>query len=92
LLDEEVLMLALLAILAACGAGFANAPWWFWLVAALVLAVLGVTDPSKVHPRYADGGLAEVLVVNSLASFSTGCVGAALAFAVGRCAALLLLP
>jgi len=84
-------MLAQLALLAAAGAGFAHAPWWFWLVAALVLAVLALTDPDRVHPRYADGGIAELLVVNSLARFSSGCIAAASAFAAGRLAASLIL-
>lgn len=82
-------MLAQFAILAAASAGFANAPWWFWLVAALALTVLALTDPDKVHPRYADGGIAELLVVNSLARFSTACVASAAAFAAGRLAASL---
>ena len=84
-------MLAQLALLAAAGAGFAHAPWWFWLVAALALAVLALTDPDRVHPRYADGGIAELLVVNSLARFSSGCIAAASAFAAGRLAASLIL-
>jgi len=77
-------MLAHLAILAAVGAGFANAPWWFWLVAAAALAVLAVTDPDKVHPRYADGGSAELLLVSGVYSFTAGCLVAAGAFAGGR--------
>jgi hypothetical protein len=44
-----------------------------------------------VHPRYADGGIAELLVVNSLARFSGGCIAAASAFAAGRLAASLIL-
>ena len=84
-------MLAQLALLAAAGAGFAHAPWWFWLVAALALAVLALTDPDRVHPRYADGGIAELLVVNGLARFSGGCIASASAFAAGRLAASLIL-
>jgi len=83
-------MLAHLAILATAAAGLANAPWWFWLVAASALAVLAVTDPDKVHPRYAEGGSAELLLVNSLYSFSTGCFVAACAFAGGRWLATLI--
>ena len=84
-------MLVQLAMLASAAAGFASAPWWFWLVTALALAVLALTDPDKVHPRYADGGIADLIVINSLARFSTGCVASASAFAAGRIAALLLL-
>jgi hypothetical protein len=84
-------MLVQLAMLASAGAGFANAPWWFWLVAALALAVLALTDPDRVHPRYADGGIADLIVINSLARFSTGCLASGSAFAAGRIAALLLL-
>jgi hypothetical protein len=85
-------MLTQLAMLAAAGAGFLHAPWWFWLVAALALAVLGLTDPDKVHPRYADGGIARLLVVDSLAGLSSASVAAALAFAAGRFAASLMFP
>jgi hypothetical protein len=83
-------MLTQLAILAAAGAGFVSAPWWFWIVAALALTVLGLTDPNKVHPRYADGGIAQLFVVDSLARFSSASVAAALAFAAGRLAASLM--
>ena len=84
-------MLAQLALLAAAGAGFAHAPWWFWLVAALALAVLALTDHDRAHPRYADGGIAELLLVNGLARFSSGCIASASAFAAGRLAASLIL-
>jgi hypothetical protein len=85
-------MLTQLAILAAGSAGFVNAPWWFWLVAALALAVLGLTDPDKVHPRYADGGIAQLLVADSLARFASACAASAGAFAAGRLAASLMFP
>jgi hypothetical protein len=83
-------MLTQLAILAAAAAGFVSAPWWFWLVAALALAALGLTDPDKVHPRYADGGIAQLFVVDSLARLSSAAVAAALAFAAGRFVASLI--
>ena len=83
-------MLTQLAVLAAAGAGFLNAPWWFWIVAGVGLAVLGLTDPDKVHPRYADGGIAQLLVVDSLARLSSASIAAALAFAAGRFGASLM--
>ena len=83
-------MLTQFAILAAASAGFVNAPWWFWLVAALALAVLGLTDPDKVHPRYADGGIAQLLLADSLARFASACAASAGAFAAGRLAASLM--
>ena len=85
-------MLTQLAMLATASAGFINAPWWFWLVAALALAVLGLTDPDKVHPRYADGGIASLLLADSLARFASACAASGGAFAGGRVAALLMLP
>ncbi|HEU0060285.1 MAG TPA: hypothetical protein VFR19_10440 [Hyphomicrobiaceae bacterium] len=85
-------MLRQLSILAAASAGFVNAPWWFWLVAALALAVLGLTDPDEVHPRYADGGIAQLLVADSLARFASACAASGGAFAGGRFAALFMFP
>jgi len=83
-------MLTQLAILAAAGAGFLNAPWWFWIIAALALAVLGLTDPDKIHPRYGDGGIAQLLVIDGLARLSTASIASALAFAAGRLGASLM--
>jgi hypothetical protein len=83
----EADMLAYLTALATAAAGFADAPWWFWLVGATALAILSFTDPRRAHPRYADGGIADLLLLESMASLSAGCAASAAAFMIGRLAA-----
>jgi hypothetical protein len=77
-------MLASLLILASIGAGFAQAPWWFWPVGGAALAVLSLTDPFKLRPVYTPLGDAGTLAFHSIVSLTTGCLASAGAFALGR--------
>jgi hypothetical protein len=74
-------MLTSFLIVASIGAGFAQAPWWFWLVGGAALAFLSLTDPFKLRPAYAPLG---TLLLSNLVSLSTGCLASAAAFATGR--------
>ena len=77
-------MLACFLIVASIGAGFAQAPWWFWVVGGTALAVLSITDPLKLRPVYAPLGESGTLALTSLVSLTTGCMASAVAFAIGR--------
>ena len=77
-------MLACFLIVASIGAGFAQAPWWFWVVGGTALAVLSVTDPLKLRTVYAPLGDAGTLALTSVGSLTTGCLASAGAFAMGR--------
>lgn len=77
-------MLACFLIVASIGAGFAQAPWWFWVVGGTALAFLSVTDPLKLRPVYAPLGDAGTLALSGVLSLTTGCVASAVAFAIGR--------
>ena len=77
-------------IVATAGAGFANGPWWFWIVAGAALAFLSITDPYRLRPSFAILGDSGTLALSSLISLTTGCLTSALAFATGRIASWLL--
>lgn len=77
-------MLASLLIVVSVGAGFAQAPWWFWLVGGSALAFLSVTDPLKLRPVRAPLEDAGMIALGSLFSMTTGCLMSAAAFAAGR--------
>jgi hypothetical protein len=77
-------MLTSFLIAASVGAGFAQAPWWFWLVGGSALAFLSLTDPFKLRPVYAVLGDAGTLAVHGMVSLVTGCLASAVAFGAGR--------
>ena len=78
-------MLTSFLIAASLGAGFAQAPWWFWLVGGTALAFVDFTDPFKLRPvYYAPLRDAGTLAMGSLVSLTTGCLASAGAFAIGR--------
>src|SRR5262245_30418649 len=78
-------MLARLLILASFVGGFARAPWWFWVVGGVTLALLFWTDPQRQRTSYADvRGVATLpLLLEDLKSISLACLTSAVAFALG---------
>ena len=78
-------MLHALSILVSLLAGLVRGPWWFWLVGGVTLAVLSITAPDRLRPRYADTSTIEALplLLSDLKTVTTGCAAAAAAFAVG---------
>jgi hypothetical protein len=77
-------MLACFLIVASIGAGFAQAPWWFWLVGGMALAFLSFTDPLKLRTVYSPLGYSAMLALSGVLSLATGCLASAGAFAMGR--------
>jgi hypothetical protein len=77
-------MLAYFLIVASIGAGFAQAPWWFWVVGGMALAFLSLTDPLKRRAVYAPLGYSGTLALSGIVSLATGCLASAGAFAMGR--------
>ncbi|HEU4379299.1 MAG TPA: hypothetical protein VFR73_12065 [Hyphomicrobiaceae bacterium] len=77
-------MLGCFLILASIGAGFAQAPWWFWLVGGMALAFLSLTDPNKRRAIYGPFGYSGTLALSAVVSLATGCLASASAFAMGR--------
>lgn len=47
-------MLVALSVFASFVAGLARAPWWFWLVSGITLALLAATDPRRLRASYSD--------------------------------------
>jgi hypothetical protein len=77
-------MLVSFLIAASVGAGFAQAPWWFWLVGGAALAFLSLTDPLKLRPAYAALGQTGTLALHAVFSLTLSYVASAGAFAFGR--------
>lgn len=47
-------MLVALSVVASFVAGFARAPWWFWVLGGVTLALLAATDPRRLRSSYSD--------------------------------------
>jgi hypothetical protein len=79
-------VLIALSISASLLTGLTKGPWWFWLVASATVALLSITDPARLRPRYADlAGLEAVpRFLDDLRLASICCAVCAVAFAVGR--------
>jgi hypothetical protein len=78
-------MLISMSVAASFVGGFAKAPWWFWLLAGLALALLVATDPTRHRASYADaaGAGSIPLLLNDLKNLTTGCLMSVVAFALG---------
>lgn len=78
-------MLVTMSVAASFVGGFARAPWWFWVVGGLAMALLTATDPMRQRTSYADlrGTASLPLLLSDLRSLSTGCLMSAAAFALG---------
>ncbi len=78
-------MLASLLIAASFVAGLVKAPWWFWLLSGITLAVLKATDPSRLRASYAEvkGFNTLPLLAGDLRLTLWGCAASAAAFACG---------
>jgi hypothetical protein len=76
-------MLALLLIAASFVAGLVKAPWWFWLLAGVTLAVLTATDPSRARMSYAEVRGFNTMLFSDLGLLARSCLLAAAAFAGG---------
>lgn len=68
-------------------AGLVKAPWWFWLLAGVTLAVLAATDPSRARVSYAEVRGFNTMLFADLRLLARGCAFAAAAFAGGAWAA-----
>lgn len=80
-------MLAVLLIAASFVAGLVKAPWWFWLLAGVTLAVCSATDPDRTRVSYAEVRGFNTMLFADLRLFARGCFYAAAAFAGGAWAA-----
>ena len=78
-------MLVALTCLASLVAGVARSPWWFWLIGGATLALLSVTDPHRLRPRYAEMATMDALplLLHDLRAVSAAFLVSALAFACG---------
>lgn len=79
-------MLAGLLFAATLIAGFVKAPWWFWLLSGITMAIIAATDPARLRVSNADvrGLDALPLLLQDLKLVSRGCVASAVAFLAGR--------
>lgn len=80
-------MLALMLISASFVAGLVKAPWWFWVLGGITLAVLAATDPRRVRVSYAEIRGFNTLLLADLRLVARQCVYSAAAFACGTWAA-----
>lgn len=78
-------MLIISLIIASLLAGFAKAPWWFWLIGGAALALLSATNPDRLRASYADARGADTIpiLLEDLKSLAAGCLMSAGAFALG---------
>lgn len=82
---EGVSMLFGLLFLASMIAGFVKAPWWFWVLAGVTMAIIAATDPGRLRVSNADvrGMDALPLLLEDLKLVSRGCLLSAVAFLAG---------
>ncbi|MDX2204854.1 MAG: hypothetical protein NW223_19045 [Hyphomicrobiaceae bacterium] len=80
-------MLIAMLVAASFVAGLVKAPWWFWLVAGVTLAVCSATDPSRARVSYAEVRGFNTMLFSDLRLLARGCLATAAAFAAGAWAA-----
>jgi hypothetical protein len=78
-------MLSAMLVVASVCAGMVRAPWWFWLLSGVTIAIVAATEPSRLRVSTAEvRGLAALpLVFEDLKLAVRGCVFSAVAFAAG---------
>jgi hypothetical protein len=77
-------MLGAFLLAAILVAGFGNGPWWAWVVGGTALAILSLTDPERLTPRFAVLGPGGAWLAQGLFSVASGWFTSAAAFATGR--------
>ncbi len=78
-------MLSALLVVASLIAGLVKAPWWFWLLAGVTMALISATDPKRLRVSNAEvrGLEALPLLLDDLKLVTRGFLISALAFAAG---------
>ena len=86
-------MLSAMLVVASMCAGAVKAPWWFWLLAGVTIAIVSATEPERQRMRAADvrGFAALPLVLEDLKLAVRGCILSGLAFVAGSSASSLML-
>lgn len=78
-------MLSALLVVASLIAGLVKAPWWFWVLAGVTMALISATDPARLRVSNAEVRGLEALphFVEDLKLVTRGFFVSALAFAAG---------
>jgi hypothetical protein len=81
-------MLSAMLLVASVCAGAVKAPWWFWVLSGVTIAIVSATEPGRLRIRTADvRGLAALpLVFEDLKLAARGCALSGAAFAAGSTA------
>lgn len=81
-------MLSVMLLMASVCAGVVKAPWWFWVLSGVTIAIVSATDPGRLRVSTADvrGLDALPLVLEDLKLAARGCAISGLAFAAGSTA------
>lgn len=86
-------MLSVMLMSASACAGVVKAPWWFWVLSGVTMAIVSATEPGRLRISTADvrGLDALPLVLEDLKLAARGCVLSGLAFAAGSAVSSLVL-
>lgn len=86
-------MLSAMLLVASMFAGAVKAPWWFWVLSGVTIAIVSATEPGRMRIKTADvRGLAALpLVLEDLKLAARGCMFSGFAFAAGGFASNLIL-
>jgi hypothetical protein len=78
-------MLSVMLVVASLVAGLVKAPWWFWLLSGVTMAIVTATEPERFRVSTADvrGFAALPIVLGDLKLAARGCVLSAMAFGTG---------
>lgn len=86
-------MLSAMLVVASVFAGVVKAPWWFWVLSGVTIAIVSATEPGRLRVSTADvrGLDALPLVLEDLKLALRGCALSGLAFAAGSVASSFIL-
>ncbi len=77
-------MVAYLTILTTAVAALAGAPWWVAVVCGCLLALISITEQSRLAARFEAIGAGSVLAMAHLSSLGNGLMAGGAAYLLGR--------